>query len=176
MLKFEGRDNLLDPDAVARRINPADLRLASIEAAREVIRRTREYLRDGESFAIETTLSNASIIETMRQARERGFVVRLVYVCVENPDWNIERVRERVANGGHDVPDEDVRRRYDRSLQNLPAALRLADEAALFDNTRAAARKVLEVRDGVIVWRAEDEPEWVARVVAALAGAGHTPS
>jgi predicted ABC-type ATPase len=163
-LEFDGRANLLDPDAVAKRINPTNLRLASIDAAREVIQRTREYLRDGQSFAIETTLSSVSIIETMRRARERAFVVRLVYVCVENPDWNIERVRERVAKGGHDVPDDDVRRRYERSLSNLPEALQLADDAVVYDNSGVEPQRVLETRSGVVVWRSPDEPAWVTRV------------
>jgi predicted ABC-type ATPase len=167
-LDFDGRANLLDPDAIARRMNPHDLRLAAIDAAREVIQRTREYLRDGQSFAIETTLSSVSILETMRRARERGFVVRLVYVCVNNPDWNIERVRARFAQGGHDVPDEDIRRRYERSLGNLPAALRLAHQAVVHDNSGSVPRRVLETRDGVVVWRDDNEPEWVTRTWKAL--------
>jgi predicted ABC-type ATPase len=167
-LDFDGRANLLDPDAIARRMNPDDLRLASIDAAREVIQRTREYLRDGQSFALETTLSSVSILETMRRAREGGFVVRLVYVCVENPDWNVERVRGRFAQGGHDVPDGDIRRRYERSLANLPAALRLAHQAVVYDNSGTAPRRVLETCDGIVVWHADNEPEWVTRTRGAL--------
>ena len=56
----------------------------------------------------------------MRQAQAHGFIVRLVYVCLDNPERSIQRVRERVAQGGNDVPDADIRRRYNRSLLNLP--------------------------------------------------------
>ncbi len=167
-LDFDGRANLLDPDAIARRMNPDDLRLAAINAAREVIQRTRDYLRDEQSFAIETTLSGVSILETMRRARERGFIVRLVYVCVENPDWNIERVRARFAQGGHDVADGDIRRRYERSLGNLPAALRLAHQAVVYDNSAFEPRRVLKTRDGVVVWHGDNEPEWATRTRQAL--------
>ena len=123
-LDYEGRENLLDPDAVAKRIDPKNLQRAAIAAAREVIQRTRHYLRDRQSFAIETTLSGGGVIETMRAAREGGFDVYLTYVCLDTAERNIQRVRERVSRGGHDVPAEDVRRRYERSLAHLPGALR----------------------------------------------------
>jgi predicted ABC-type ATPase len=76
----EGRENLLDPDAIARRINPSDLRKAAINAARETIVHTRGYLREKQSFAIETTLSSGSVLETMSQAVAAGFAVNLIYV------------------------------------------------------------------------------------------------
>jgi predicted ABC-type ATPase len=162
-LRFEGRDNLLDPDAIAKRINPTDPARAAVAAGREAILRTRRYLQAGESFGIETTLAGGGYLETMKVARERGFVVRLVYICIGSPEKNIQRVRARFAQGGHDVPDEDIRRRYERSLGNLPAALRLAHEAWLYDNGENEPRMVLEMRDGVVLWRAENEPRWVTR-------------
>jgi predicted ABC-type ATPase len=98
-LAFEGRDNLLEADAIARRIDPANPRRAAVAAAREVIRRTREYVKNHQSFAIETTLSGGGTLATMRQAQAHGFIVRLVYVCLDNPERSIQRVRERVAQG-----------------------------------------------------------------------------
>jgi predicted ABC-type ATPase len=162
-LDFEGRENLLDPDAVAKRIDQENPGRAAVSAGREVIRRTREFLRNGESFGIETTLSGGGYLETMRMARAAGYNVRLVYICVSNPERNIQRVRERVAQGGHDVPAEDIRRRYERSLANLAEAVGLANEAWLYDNSDDAPRRVLEARDGIVVWRADDAPAWVSR-------------
>jgi hypothetical protein len=69
-----------------------------------------------------------------------------VYICLDTPERSIQRVRERVAQGGHDVPDTDVRRRYIRSLLNLPAALSLAHQAMVYDNSEAEPRKVLETQ------------------------------
>jgi len=160
-LDYEGRENLLDPDAIARRMNPEDLQRAAVSASREVIRRTREYLDAGISFAIETTLSSSSILDTMRAARERGFIVYLIYVCLDTPERNIQRVGERVSRGGHDVPPVDVRRRYERSLMNLGPALAIANEARLYDNSGEHPRKVLEARNGSIVWQSDDPPAWV---------------
>jgi predicted ABC-type ATPase len=167
-VEFEGRDNLLEADAIAKRINPANPRGAAVAAAREVIRRIGEYLTNHQSFAIETTLSSRSTLATMRQAQAYGFTVRLVYVCLDNPERSIQRVRERVAQGGHDVPDSDIRRRYNRSLLNLPAALRLVHQAVVYDNSEAEPRKVLETQVGNVVWRTNSEPAWVARVLEAI--------
>jgi predicted ABC-type ATPase len=167
-VEFEGRDNLLEADAIAKRINPANPRRAAVAAAREVIRRIREYLKNHQSFSIETTLSSSSTLATMRQAQAHGFIVRLVYVCLDNPERSIQRVRERVAQGGHDVPDADIRRRYDRSLLNLPAALLLVHQAIVFDNSEAEPRKVLETQFSTVVWRTNSEPAWVTHALETI--------
>ena len=104
----------------------------------------------------------------MRQARSNGFIVHLVCTCLDTPDYNIRRVRERVERGGHDVPEADVRRRYERSLLNLPAALGLAHEGLVYDNSDSKARKVLETRNFAVVWHTDREPAWVARVRQAI--------
>jgi predicted ABC-type ATPase len=122
-MEFEGQENLLDTDAIAKRMDPDNPRRAAVAAGREVILRTREYLGNRQSFAIETTLSSRSTLTTICEAMERGFIVHLFYVCVSTPERSIQRVCERVTQGGHDVPEEDIRRRYARSLQNLPAVL-----------------------------------------------------
>jgi predicted ABC-type ATPase len=96
----------------------------------------------------------------MEQARLRGFRVRLIYVCLSHPEHNVNRVWERKSQGGHDVPESDVVRRYERSLANLPTALKIAHEAVAYDNSGAAHRKVLETRNGKIVWRSSNLPAW----------------
>lgn len=92
---------------------------AGLTAGREVPRRTNEYIGSGQDFAIETTLAGGWTTSAIQAAMERAFFVRLVYICVDNPERSIQRVHERVAQGGHDFPDEDARRRYTRSLLNL---------------------------------------------------------
>jgi predicted ABC-type ATPase len=126
-----------------------------------VIQRTRAWLQSGESFSIETTLSGGGYLETMRRAAEQGFLVHLIYVCTDQAEQNVQRVRARFALGGHDVPDEDVRRRYERSLANLAAAVAVAHEARLYDNSGELPRLVLEARQGIIVWRDDKQPAWV---------------
>jgi predicted ABC-type ATPase len=165
---FEGRIRLLDPDAVARDLNPADPSAAAIAAGREVLCRTEEYLRDGLSFAVETTLSSRNNVGLIRRAKERGFEIDIVYVALERAERNIARIQERIARGGHSVPDADVRRRYERSMANCPAAMLLADFGMIYDNSGAEFRMVLVVRRGRIVWRAAPLPAWLARLIPVI--------
>jgi predicted ABC-type ATPase len=167
--EFESRrTNLLEADAIAKRMDPADPLRAAVAAGREVILRTREYLRTRQNFAMETTFSGTRTLVTMREARSEGFRVELVYVGLVDSDYCIRRVRERVAQGGHFVPDDDVKRRYARSVTNLASALGLADKVTVYDNSDVAIRKVLEAAAGVIHWRAENEPAWITSVLAQI--------
>src|ERR1700678_3839745 len=84
-------------------------------------------------------------------ALERLFFTRLFYICLDNPERSIQRVRERVAQGGHDVPDADVRRRYTRSLKNASHVLQLVHQGLVFDNSGAEPRPVFEMRGGRVL-------------------------
>lgn len=77
-VNFEGRVNLVDPDAIARRINPSEPALAAAAAAREAIARCRQYLANKTSFAVETTLAGKGAIAMMRQAKSAGFRIQLL--------------------------------------------------------------------------------------------------
>ena len=168
VLNFEGRQNLLNPDDIAVELSPTNPEKAAFAAGRQVLERTREYLQTGVSFAIETTLSSKQNIATLRVARDAGFQIRLIYVALDNPERNLFRVKERVASGGHNVPDEDVRRRYYRSLANAAEALRLAHEGVVYDNSGSRHKKVLEVRDGLVTWHIAEKPKWVAELYESL--------
>ncbi|HVV47515.1 MAG TPA: hypothetical protein VHC72_20030 [Bryobacteraceae bacterium] len=97
----------------------------------------------------------------MRRAAEGGFLVQLIYICTDCAEENIQRVRARFSLGGHNVPDEDVRRRYERSLANVSAAVALAHQTWLYDNSGDQPQLVLEARNGSIVWRSARQPAWV---------------
>lgn len=178
-LDFEGRENLLDPDAIARRLNPTDPTRAAVASARRILLSMQDYLDHGVSFAIETTLASRKTLQTMRKSRLNGFTVDLIYICLDTPERSIVRVQERVLQGGHDVPDSDVRRRYARSLANLPQAIRIADRAILYDNSENAHSKMLELRQGRLVWSAAKPLPWASAVRDCPAcvdiDSGHTP-
>jgi predicted ABC-type ATPase len=158
---IEGRDRLLDPDAIARDLNPLNPLAAAIEAGRSVITRTADYLDQGVSFAIETTLSSRGRLSLIRDAKSRGYEIHLIFVGLDSPERCIHRVRNRAVRGGHFVPDADVRRRYARSMANAAEALRLADIARFYDNSGDGHRLILEAKDGAITWRADPLPTWL---------------
>lgn len=129
---------VLDPDMLAKTIPSSEKGLSAIAAGRQVLRLTELHLKRRESFAVETTLSGKNYLQTMQYARGigRGFEVILIYIGTESVEINLARIAERVRRGGHDVPEIDVRRRYLRSLANLPIAVRRADRVLLFDNSK----------------------------------------
>jgi len=154
-LDFEGRENLLDPDAIARRLNPGAPHSVALTAGREILR-------------FETTLASKRTLGMMQKAKVRGFTVQLVYIGLDTSERGILRVQERVLQGGHDVPDEDVRRRYIRGLANLPEAIRKADRAIVYDNSENEHRKMLETERGSIAWSRTEQPRWVTAIRSAL--------
>ncbi len=162
---FVGSANLIDPDAIARRLDSAAPARASIPAGREAILRCREHLANRESFTLETTLAGNGAIGVLRRAMSAGYATVLVYVCLGHPELHIERVRLRVSRGGHNIPDDDVRRRYFRSLERAPEALRLADCGIVLDNSGLEAVRMLLLERGRLVWQAEVLPEWVRGLV-----------
>jgi len=126
---------ILDPDAVANTLQATASSLLPIEAARQVLKSAAEHLDRGESFAVETTLSGKNYLRMMLDAKKRGFEIVLLYIGTKNVEINLARIRDRVLAGGHDVPEPDVRRRYKRSLENLPIAAKRANYTILFDNS-----------------------------------------
>jgi predicted ABC-type ATPase len=136
-LDIFGSIPLLDPDAFTKVLHSAGTGIAAIGAGKEVVRLAKEHLERRESFAVETTLSGKNYLQMMQYARgiERGFEVVLIYIGTESVEINLARIAKRVLAGGHNVPEVDVRRRYVRSLQNLPIAAGNADQVLLFDNS-----------------------------------------
>jgi predicted ABC-type ATPase len=160
---------IVDPDHEARLLRPEAPESAAVEAGRRVLKLCREYLAAGASFAIETTLAGITQLRLMEQAKAQGYRFEFVYIGVEDADISTARVASRVAAGGHNVPAEDIRRRYQRSLNNVPRALHLADRAVFYDNsTELGHRLVLATEHGAIVARERDLPQWVRRSLGDL--------
>lgn len=156
---------VVDPDAIARTLDAREPSRAAIPAARRAIMMCRSLLTQGESFIVESTLAGHGAISLMTKAKRAGFRTVLIYVALGEPDLHIDRVRLRVAQGGHDIPDADIRRRYFRSLSRAPEAIRLADEAIVLDNAGPEPARVLMLQSGRITWRSASLPEWVRELV-----------
>jgi predicted ABC-type ATPase len=127
-------------------INP-DL-LSREDANREAVTRIMAWLEASlpvhQTVGVETVLSTPKYKGLVEAAKARGFEVRLIYVMLRTPEMNVERVRLRVARGGHDVPADKIRDRFARSLAQLSWFLDAADRAYVFDNSGAEPRLVAE--------------------------------
>jgi predicted ABC-type ATPase len=159
---------LLDPDAIARLVNPEQPGIAAIEAGRRAATQIRELKRDRQSFAVESTLAGKYALQLMEQAKAGGYRVDLVVIGLEHPALNAERVAARVLRGGHDVPISDIRRRYRRGMMNLPTALSLAHRAMLLDNSSAhdPFRVIMRANRGIVTQIAPALPNWLERAFA----------
>lgn len=152
---------VIDPDVIARRLNPEDVRQAAFTAGKEALAQQDAYLESRDSFAVETTLAGNRPLALMQAAHDRGFEVSLNYVRLETVDLTIERIDLRVALGGHDIPDADVERRFGRSMENLPTAIAIADRTSLWDNTmmgQAPERVAYLTKDAYHF--SENAPDW----------------
>ena len=97
----------------------------------------------------------------MERAKAAGYEVALIYVALNDPQLNVDRVTERARQGGHYIEPDTVRRRVGSSLDNLPRALAIADQSVVLDNSGPAHRRVLEVADGRLTFQAEQLPQWL---------------
>jgi predicted ABC-type ATPase len=167
----------IDPDRIARQINPADPRSVDFAAGKEALRQLDQAIAQGRSLSLETTLTGRTVLGRMQAAKDAGYDVELRYVGVRDADLNIDRVKARTAQGGHWIEPDVVRRRVAGSLENLPAAIAIADRALLLDNTDATHRRVLEIERGRVLFQAPEPPPWLAgqlpRIAAELERVSH---
>jgi predicted ABC-type ATPase len=143
--------HILDPDAVARKLNPIYPEQAALSAGKEVLRLLQQYLANGERIFYETTMSDKNRhLRLIEQAKGLGYKVTLLYVGLNSADQHRRRVDVRVLQGLHNVPDEDIRRRFERSRANLAPTLQVVDAAMVYDNSSRNMQLVASVRLGKI--------------------------
>lgn len=109
---------------------------SALEAAQNAERVREDLLARRADFTMETVLSTPRNLLLMRRARAAGYEVLCWYLLTADPEINVRRVRARAAKGQHDVPEDKVRSRYIRALEQLPEVLPACDEAYVFDNSR----------------------------------------
>lgn len=140
---------LFDPDLLAR-----EHTLPPLAAGKQAIALTREALAACRPFIRESTLTAQLDFALMAEAKRRGFHTRLLYVGVLNADMAIARVQERVAQGGHDIAEGIIRRRFPKSIAHLARALALCDDATLLDNSGASHQMFARFANGEAVYYA----------------------
>ena len=133
----------LNADEIARGLSPQNVEAAAFEAGRILIEKMRTLVRDGQSFAFETTCSGKSYVRMLKQCRDDGWRISLIYLWVPSPEYSIARVARRVSQGGHHIPDDVIRRRYLAGLWNMRHLyLPLAHNAFVYDNRDRALRLI----------------------------------
>lgn len=144
---------IVNPDVLTLRIRDVE-GLALLDSNRAAVERIEAWLDASmsvhKSVGVETVLSTDKYRRLVAKAKALGFAVWLIYVVLDSPERNIERVRLRVRKGGHDVAEDKIRSRYARSLAQFPWFLDQADEAWIYDNSGAQPRRIGEKRSGIV--------------------------
>jgi len=111
----------VNSDEIAKGLSPfnANTMAVEVEASRIMYKRIRELIGMAENFALETTLASRSIAKLVKDAQMNGYYVTLLFFWLNTPDLAVERVKNRVAAGGHHVNEQTVRRRYRTGIKNL---------------------------------------------------------
>lgn len=131
-----------------------------IEGGKAAVRLQEQYIAEGISFTQETTLAGSRPLRMIREAKEAGYHVRLFYVGISSAEESIRRIENRVAKGGHDIPREDVQRRFAERGETLARVLDHVDEAIFYDNENGFA-VVAEYRNGELIPRGSYCPDWL---------------
>lgn len=133
----------VNADEIAKGLSPFNPEGVAIEAGRLMLRRIEELLSANESFSIETTLATKSYINLVRRAQDKGYIVHLLFFWLNSVELAKERVADRVASGGHDIPSEVIERRYKVGLKNLFALfMKEVDSWILIDNSNNKCERI----------------------------------
>lgn len=142
--------NFVNADEIARGLSPFAPDEVAIQAGRLMLQRIEELLPQKVDFAIETTLATRSYVHLVHQAQALGYKVHLIFFCLENEEQAIERVAQRVSNGGHNIPKTDIRRRFKRGIYNLlNLYMPICDSVHVYNNAHGDAILVAKHRNNI---------------------------
>jgi len=140
--------NFVNADLIALGLAPFEPSRAAIKAGKLVLQQIHEFAQRGLDFAFETTLSGKSYAKLLSALKSKGYALHLFFLWIPSPELAIARIKDRVAEGGHDVPAEDVRRRFIRGVNNFRSYGALFDSWMLFDNSKVKPFLIAKKRNG----------------------------
>ena len=127
-----------------------------LEAAQEAEQIRHMLLNAHKDFTFETVLSTDRNLDLLRLAKEQGYEIYAVFVLTNSPYINVQRVKSRVKAGGHDVPEEKIISRYEKSLRNLSQLVRIADHTRVVDNSGDEPQMICEISNRqLVIWESE---------------------
>ena len=135
-----------------------------LAGGKEAINRIETCLEKGLDFTQETTLSGSKTLRTIRKARALGYEIRLFYIAVSSAEESVNRIKNRVSKGGHDIPEETVNRRFATRYADLLKILKHCDTADFYDNENGFV-KVGEYSNGKITAVGEYQPKWLSELM-----------
>lgn len=150
--------HVIDADMIAREHHNDP-----ISAGKQAIKEINECLKRDISFTQETTLAGRRIEQTMKQAKKQGYSISLFYVGISSMEESIIRIANRVRKGGHNIPTEDVLRRYKGRFQAFQRVVPYCDEITFYDNENGFV-KVAELVNGIFRYTNGYRPAWLTEL------------
>jgi len=162
--------NFINADLIAGGLSPLAPDQARFAAGKLFLKEIQKQIAAGNDFAFETTLSGRSYLRLIKAMQQDGWEIVLFYLWIPSASFSRERVRERVRQGGHNIPDEVIRRRYPKSIRNLIKYYApLCDQIFCYDNSSSEPRLIfsqeqegLQIRDSEVyqyIERYQDDHE-----------------
>jgi predicted ABC-type ATPase len=135
----------VNADEIARGLSPFQPENVSIEAGRLMLKRIDELINSNQDFSFETTLSTRSFINTIEYAKSKGYYITLIFFWLESIELAKDRVKKRVAEGGHNIESDVIERRYKAGIKNLfKLYFNKVDSLLIYDNSTAESELIAE--------------------------------
>ncbi|MGA3067523.1 MAG: zeta toxin family protein [Tepidisphaeraceae bacterium] len=135
--------DFINADLIARGLSPFSPEKAALRAGRIMLGEINSRVRAGKSFAFESTLSGLNYARHIPRWRKAGYRVKLIFLSLPSAELAVARVTARVAQGGHSVPQDVIRRRFDAGLRNFKAVYRrIVSDWVFYDNSGPAPRVI----------------------------------
>ncbi len=147
--------HIVDPDLIAKQNNYNEL-----SAGKQAVREIQACLQKGETITQETTLSSHQVRKTIVKAKEQGYRIVMYYIGLNTKYESIYRIANRVRKGGHDIPPDDVIRRFENRFDSLDRVVPLCDKVIFYDNENGFI-KVAEITNGDFCYTNGYHPDWI---------------
>lgn len=136
----------VNADEIAKGLSPFQPEKVAIDAGRIMLQRIKSLMESDENFAFETTLSSKIFVKLIQEAKQKGYDVTLLFLYLDSPEMAVSRVKTRVEEGGHDIPEDTIIRRYYAGLRNLfQLYLPLIDNWMIIDNSLRTYKFIAEM-------------------------------
>lgn len=149
---------IINPDTLARKFG------GNLAGGKEALKQIDFCIGAGIKFAEETTLSGNHIVKVIKQCKDNGYTVNMIYIGLSSPEESLSRIANRVKHGGHDIPENLVRRRYKEICRSLTKVLPLCDYAEFYDNENGPEKIAIYSNDE-IQQLVDSYPEWMQEFV-----------
>ncbi len=148
----------VNSDEFAKSLSPFDPSIASVSASRFMLRRIQYLMERGADFSIETTLATRSLVSIIKEARAKSYVITILYLWLQSPEIAVQRVKDRVETGGHNIPENVLRRRYTTGLKYLfDIYMPICDRWMIADNSGATFMLIAEGDDKRTIIKDEEK-------------------